>query len=393
MNILFYVTCTPDPQNGGIERVSYILANEFIKYNHKCYCAYFNEIDSSYHSDIYKAIYHIPYDSTNAKEELKQTIIKNNINIVLNQVGGFWKVGKLFNSLRKELNFIFFTTYHSNPIENRYILDERYRKGNDFKSNIYCILYRLSPNIVINRINKIKHRLFTEEINNSDQYIVLSSSYKEAIIDQYKIKQVEKIISIPNPLTYNYFFNIQNYEQKKKHVIIVARFDELYKRLSRALKIWKSIEKYEYNGWKLIIIGHGKDENLYRNMISQMQIKQVEIHGKSNPEQFYKEASIFMMTSVLEGWPMAMQEAMQFGCIPIAFNTFSAVYDMIQDKENGYVINDNDYLSYSNKLMTLMNDDELRYQMAQKTINSTQKFKATTIANIWLNMMANTHGK
>ena len=124
-----------------------------------------------------------------------------------------------------------------------------------------------------------------------------------------------------------------------------------------------------------------------------MQIKQIEIYGKSNPEQFYKEASIFMMTSVLEGWPMAMQEAMQFGCIPIAFNTFSAVYDMIQDKKNGYVINDNDYQSYSYKLMTLMNNDELRYQMAKEAINSTQKFKAATIANIWLNMMANVHGK
>lgn len=172
-------------------------------------------------------------------------------------------------------------------------------------------------------------------------------------------------------------------------MLIVARFDELYKRISKALAIWKSLEQYGYNGWKLIIIGYGEDEPTYRKMINDLDIQEIEIIGKVSPEKYYKESSIFLMTSVLEGWPMTIQEAMQFGCIPLAFDTFSAIHEIIQDGENGYIIKDNDNTSYIQKLMDLMNAPEQRIKMAENAIESRRKYSADKIARYWLHIIEN----
>lgn len=390
MNILFYVTCTPSPLNGGIERVSHILAKEFIKEHHTCYCIYFKKIDATYTSDVYEETFYIPYNHTNNIEKIRNIIESKNIDVVLNQVGGFWEIGKALTKLHNILKFKLLTTYHSNPIENHYILKHRYSQYNNLKEFIYFSLYHLCPSIIENRINSLKHRLFTNEILGSNKYLFLSKAYKNDVIQQYKIQDSPNIISLPNPLTYNTFFPIENYKNlKKKQVLIVARFDELYKRLSKALAIWKSLEQYGYNGWKLIIIGHGEDEPTYRKMINDLDIQEIEIIGKTSPEKYYKESSIFLMTSVLEGWPMTIQEAMQFGCIPLAFDTFSAIHEIIQDGENGYIIKDNDNTSYIQKLMDLMNDPEQRIEMAKNAIESRKKYSADKIARYWLHIIEN----
>lgn len=390
MNILFYVTCTPSPFNGGIERVSYILAKEFTKYHHVCYCIYFREIDTNYISDVYKKTYHIPYNQSNSLEKVREIIKNNNIHVVLNQVGGFWDIGQVLIELRKAINFQLFTTYHSNPIENHYILNDRFSKTNNFRESIYSILYHICPIIVKYRIAYLKRRLFTNEIQGSDKYLFLSQAYKNNIIKQYKIKNFPQLTYLPNPLTFNYFFPIKDYNTiKKKQVLIVARFDELYKRLSKALSIWKSLEQYGYNGWELIIIGHGKDESFYKKMINELKIQEVVIKGKASPEPFYQEASIFLMTSTLEGWPMTLQEAMQYGCVPIAFNTFDAVNEIIQNEENGYIVQDNNDTLYRDKLIELMTNPKKRIRMAENAIESRKKYSVDQIVPYWIHMMNN----
>ena len=48
--------------------------------------------------------------------------------------------------------------------------------------------------------------------------------------------------------------------------------------------------------------------------------------------------SILCMTSSHEGLPMVLLEALQYNVIPIAFNSFESITDIIVDKENGFLI-------------------------------------------------------
>ena len=41
-----------------------------------------------------------------------------------------------------------------------------------------------------------------------------------------------------------------------------------------------------------------------------------------------------MITSNSEGYPMTLVEAMHYSCIPIVYDNFSSVYDIIDNNKN-----------------------------------------------------------
>ena len=93
-----------------------------------------------------------------------------------------------------------------------------------------------------------------------------------------------------------------------------------------------------------------------------------------------------MMTSNYEGFGMTLTEALQYGCIPIAFNTYSAVKDIIQDSLNGYLIAPGDEKAYASQIVSLIRDEKLRSALTQNARNSIAKFQIETIGQQWLHL-------
>ena len=62
-----------------------------------------------------------------------------------------------------------------------------------------------------------------------------------------------------------------------------------------------------------------------------------------------KRAPILCMTSNYEGFPMVLVEAMQYGCVPFAFDSFPSLYDIINDGINGVIVPAFDEDSYAKK--------------------------------------------
>ena len=388
MNILFYVSCTPDPLNGGIERVSYILASEFKKYGYKNYCIYYSELNPDYKSDVYEKTYYIPYTINDLQSRIKDILEKHHIDIVMNQLAYIWPINNAFYDIKKEINFKLLTVHHNNPVENHYIIENRIRQSkNNLKGIIRYFAYKIFPFIIHKRINIANHRQLMVDITNSNFYICLSHSFIENIQKQYYIAPSNKFKSIPNPLTFNIFFNIKNYNQKEKIVLFVGRYDETQKRVSKMLYIWKEIESQNlFNDWKFILVGHGPDQKLYEQLIKKLNLKHIELHGKNNPQPYYVRASIFLMTSAYEGWGMTLTESMQYGNVPIVYNTYSAVTDIIDNEKNGYIVEDNNQTKFIEKLKHLMNNDAVRKQMAEQAIEKVKSFTAPVIAKKWIDL-------
>ena len=117
--------------------------------------------------------------------------------------------------------------------------------------------------------------------------------------------------------------------------------------LCGALKIWKEIETdHTLSEWKLKIVGHGKMESWYKSLVIHYGLQRVFFEGTKNPEPYYNEASIFMMTSSFEGWGLTLTEAQQYGCVPLAFHSFASLTDIITDKVNGFAIPNDDISLY-----------------------------------------------
>jgi len=106
--------------------------------------------------------------------------------------------------------------------------------------------------------------------------------------------------------------------------------------------------------------------------------------AKNHPQTFYERSKIFMMTSIWEGFGMTLIEAQHYGSIPFCYNSFSAVYDIIDNGKNGFIINLHDIDDYARKLEMLMENEEQQQIMRNYIMqNSLSKFDITCIANQW----------
>ena len=71
------------------------------------------------------------------------------------------------------------------------------------------------------------------------------------------------------------------------------------------------------------------------------------------------------MTSIWEGFPLTLVEAQHYGCVPLAYDSYAAVSDIIKNGYNGFIIPLHNIGEYIKRLSTLMNDGMLLSRMSQ----------------------------
>ena len=200
-------------------------------------------------------------------------------------------------------------------------------------------------------------------------------------------RKIGKCCAIGNALTLENYITPEALTQKQKEVLIVSRLDEPMKRLSLALKIWREIEREEeLKGWKLTIVGAGNDDDMeyYRRLSRKLKLQRCAFEGRQPDILLYFErASLFMMTSAWEGWGLTLTEAQQMGVVPVAFNSFGAVRDIIQHGHNGLLIPNNGIKTYATQLSRLMHNDALRAAMAQHAVESARRFDLSEVMKKW----------
>ena len=115
-----------------------------------------------------------------------------------------------------------------------------------------------------------------------------------------------------------------------------------------------------------------------------MKISNLSFAGsRKDVDEFYTRATFLCMTSLYEGWPMVLPEAMAYGCIPVVLDTFEAIFDIIEDGESGLIINQYIPDEMSRRLSELCNDTILLRKMADYAYKSIDRFSSAQIASRW----------
>lgn len=385
MNILFYVSCTPNPLNGGIERVSYIIARELKRRGHSCYCIYQAEVEPGYESDVYEECVNVTLTDENIKERIEEVVKNRKIDVVFNQMAYNQEGCDAFNSLKERYDFRLLTIYHNNPILSLRQLVPPHIRG--IKDLAKAVITAFAPKAMQRRRNNIDSGRLLENLHYTDGYVYLSPSYCKAVAEVWGVKD-DKITAIENPVVYDSFFPIEEFDKKEKIILFVGRYDEYQKRITEILRIWKEMQEEDgHEGWRLLLGGHGADEERYREIIRKEGIRDIELMGKIDPLPYYRRASIFIMTSSYEGWPMTMIESMQMGCVPIAYDSFTALCDIIEHGKSGIVVADGDRKGFITQLRRLMRDSAMRRSMAGEAVESVKKYSPETTVDKWLRLM------
>lgn len=91
---------------------------------------------------------------------------------------------------------------------------------------------------------------------------------------------------------------------------------------------------------QLLIIGPGYDDTILGKAWKEMSGENVRFLGtRNNVADYYMQSDAFCLSSLFEGMPITLIEAMACKCIPVS-TPVSGIVDIINDGENGFVASD-----------------------------------------------------
>lgn len=379
MNILFTAEDALHPLHGGVGRVTDTLCKVLQRRGHTVH--YINrrwksETDDDY--DYPAPVSVIPFNSDNDTERLAEYhkfLADNTIDLVINQDALF----VLFFNNVGDLPVKVVSVLHNNPLFDYEHLwsDFLVLRDNSFKEKLKriarCVLYFREKRRL--REHTIRH--FGQLTAMSDKIITLSPFFIDALSELGC--DTSKCDFIYNPNTYPLQ---QSIGKKEKELLFVGRLHNRSKRLLTLLKIWQRLWR-DYPEWHLSIVGDGPDRAMLEACAAKMELQNISFEGFKDPVRYYRRASIICMTSSFEGWGMVLTEGMQFGCIPVAFDSYRAVHDLILPGNTGELVRPFCVGEYCDVLRGLLNSEKLRSKMSAAAFEHVRKFDIAPIAEKW----------
>lgn len=233
---------------------------------------------------------------------------------------------------------------------------------------------------IVFRYRAIKMHSYWNKVSDVlDHMVLLSDSYYDELNVLASFPR-NKVSAIPNPfppISYN------EPKEKQNTIVFVGRLSGVQKGISKMLNIWKSLY-VRLPQWKLKIVGGGEELDKWKRKAELMGLKNIYFEGFQTPDKYYSEAKIFMMTSIYEGFPMTLVEAMQYGCVPVVFDSFSGLKDIIDNNKNGLSIKAFDEKAYSRAIISLAEGYSLWNSLSMCAIEKSKYFLLDEIVKEWV---------
>lgn len=384
-NILFAYITPFHPEKGGIGRVTHTLTLELQHRGYKVFYLIYPSGITVRHEYAYPApLEYLPSSDLLSSENIiyyQDYLKRNQIDIVINQSGNF-SDSRLWLKA-KDWNIKVISVLHSTPwVSYKHLWRELYPLRNNssiekLKRIARIILYP-----------KIKYKIKNSRIDHFRQ-LLPETDYVCTLSEKYfsELNEIcpgfeRKYRAIANPNSYNTQEINTHLKKKKKQILWVGLFS-VEKNPTLAINIWKSMYQ-DYPDWEFVIIGYNKNGHWMERMQSLSKgIPNILFEGFQNPLPYQLESSIFCLTSSYEGWPMVLIEAMQCGTVPIAFNSFASVTDIIDNGRNGILIKPFSVKEYIKDLRRLMDNPAVLKQMSEYAQQDIEKYSVTNIVDKW----------
>jgi glycosyltransferase involved in cell wall biosynthesis len=138
--------------------------------------------------------------------------------------------------------------------------------------------------------------------------------------------------------------------------------------------------------WKWIIVGSGDEHAWLQNQVNEKNLGQhVTIVDPVSPDltEAYTNASIYVMTSRFECFPMVLLEAMSFGRPCISFDCPTGPADIIENGVDGILVDKEDTVAMAAAIIALMKDAEKRKSLGRQAAENVKRFSPEAVYPLW----------
>ncbi|NER15580.1 glycosyltransferase family 4 protein [Spongiivirga citrea] len=230
--------------------------------------------------------------------------------------------------------------------------------------------------------SKLKPTLFTRY----EQF--LESKYDHLVVlnpEERNFYPSENAVTIPNPVLTIEEKELVDYDNRSKIAIAAGRISYV-KRMDILIDIWQEFVKHN-SDWQLHIYGNGESgyvKKLHDKIESLHLDKYIKFMGAiDNVPEIMKKASLYLMTSSQECFPMVLLEAQSVGLPIISFDCPTGPRNIITHEYDGILVENDNRSSFVENLIKLASNEQERKRLANNGVESVQKYHVDAIMAKW----------
>ena len=223
--------------------------------------------------------------------------------------------------------------------------------------------------------------------------VVQVMSYHDAA---YLCKRYKKVVPMPNPLRFPPMAKeaFDASFEKRMNILAVGRlcpqkgFDKLIEAFAKVAD--------KYSDWDVNICGEDMVGKSY-SLVLKKKVTEFNLDDRIHFIGFHKdidrlmrEHSIFCLSSIHEGFPNVLSEAMANGMACISFDLVTGPHEIIMDGIDGMIVENQNVDALAEGMDILMGDRELRRSFGAHAIEDISRYNKDKVVEKWEKLFAST---
>lgn len=218
----------------------------------------------------------------------------------------------------------------------------------------------------------------------ADVVQVMSYHDKAYLRNKYK-----KVVTMPNPLRYDPQTRedfVDSFD-KRKDVLAVGRLTP-QKGFDKLIEAFAKIAD-KFQDWHLDICGEDMLQSTYSDVLKK-KVSELDMDDRirfigfrKDIDQVMRSHAVFCLSSVHEGFPNVLSEAMANGMACVSFDIVTGPHEIIMDGLDGMIVEDQNVDSLAEGLAELMSNSKLRYEFGLHAIENIKRYNRERVADKW----------